>query len=239
MNPKNPKLIEEMALNMKGVTAAFLEESFKYRYTYNFTWMGRPVIQYPQDLIAVQQIIFETKPELIIETGTAHGGLTVFCASIAKAIIPDVEVISIDVDLREHNKEALDVLIKNHNLPITFLKGSSVDSDVIEKLNVIYHEKEEPNVLVLLDSCHTKDHVSQELGLYSKYCSPGNYIVVFDTLLEFTDKKLIPDRPWGPGNSPYGAVCDFIGQNKNFVIDAELSNELLITNCPGGFLKRI
>lgn len=239
MNPKNPELVKEMAKNLCGLSKEFIVQSYRHRYTYNFTWLGRPIIQYPQDIMAVQQLIYKTKPGLIIEAGTAHGGLTVFCASVAKDIVPGVKVVSVDVDLREHNKKALDESISLHNLDITFIKGSSVDEGVIMEIDWLYLKKGKPNVLILLDSCHTKDHVLRELGLYSKFCSPGNYIVVFDTLVEYLDKKDIPDRPWGPGDSPHTAVQDFLAKNSNFVIDHELENELLITSCPGGFLRMI
>ena len=178
---------------LKKLSADWFTEGFKHKYSYNFTWLGRPIIQYPQDIIALQEIIWEVKPDLIIETGIAHGGSLIFHASMLEIIGGDGEVLGIDIDIREHNRAE----IEKHKMfkRITLIEGSSVEQSVIDK--VYSFAKNKKNILVILDSLHTHDHVLQELRLYSPLVSKDSYLVVFDIIVENMPKASFPDRPWG------------------------------------------
>lgn len=236
--------------NVKALTQSWMEEVTKYDYSYHFQWMGRPVIQFPQDLVALQEIIWKVKPDLIIETGIARGGSLVFSASmlalldlseatksrgLAEQSMPRRKVIGIEVDLRKHNREALE----HHELApwIEIIEGSSIDPDIVKE--VLQHATNAQTVLVMLDSNHTHNHVIQELDAYSKMVSPGSYIIVFDSIVEDMPEDFYPDRPWGPGNSPKSAIREFLGRNGGFESDSSIEEKLLITVCSGGFLRRI
>jgi len=212
----------------------FIEAVLKYRYTYNFNWLGRPFIQIPQDIVALQEIIWETKPDLIIETGIAHGGGLIFYASILE-LLGKGEVLGIDIDIREHNRKE----IEKHKMfkRIKMIEGSSVSPKTIKKIKNIV--KKHKKIMVCLDSLHTHQHVLKELNLYSKFVSRGNYLVVMDTIIEYMPKGFYKDRPWDKGNNPLTAVKEFLKNNKNFIVDKEIENKLLITCAPNGFLKRI
>ena len=218
----------------------FSNETLRVGYSYNFNWLGRPIIQYPQDMIALQEIIWEVKPDMIIETGIAHGGSLIFSASMLNLLeacgeIEDGKVLGIDIDIREHNKKA----IESHpmNKKITMFQGSSIDEEMIKKV----HEfaKSGKRILVCLDSNHTHDHVLSELKAYASLVSIGSYCCVFDTLIEDMPEGSFPNRPWNKGNNPKTAVWEFLKQNDNFVIDKDIENKLLITVAPDGYLKRI
>src|SRR6266516_3838603 len=157
---KNEKLFE--------VSNLFIEETIRSGYSYNFTWMGRPIIQYPQDMIAMQEIIWEVKPDLIIETGIAHGGSLIYYASLLE-LIGKGEVMGIDIDIREHNRKE----IEKHPMykRIKMIQGSSISSEVIEQVKKIVTGKK--IVLVSLDSNHTHEHVLSELNLYSPFVTPA------------------------------------------------------------------
>lgn len=230
------EIINELSKNneLKDLTLRWIINSGKYKYSYNFNWLGRPIIQYPQDIIAMQEIIWEVKPDLIIETGIAHGGSLIFFASMLE-LIGNGEVLGIDIDIRKHNRKE----IEKHKMfkRIKMIEGSSTDEKVIKKVEEIV--KKRKKVLVCLDSLHTHNHVSNELNLYSKFVSKGSYLVVFDTIIEYMPKGFFKDRPWGKGNNPATAVKAFLKNNKNFIIDKEIENKLLITAAPDGFLKRI
>ena len=216
------------------------ENSNKYNYTYNFSWLGRPIIQYPQDMIALQEIIWDVKPDMIIETGIAHGGSLIFSASMLTLLeacgeIESGKVLGIDIDIREHNKKA----IETHPMSkkITMFQGSSIDEEMIARV----HEfaKKGKKIMVILDSNHTHDHVLSELKAYASLVSIGSYCCVFDTLIEDMPEGSFPNRPWNKGNNPKTAVWEFLKQNDNFVIDKDIENKLLITVAPDGYLKRI
>jgi cephalosporin hydroxylase len=228
--------VESFAENqkLKQAAALFNIESNKAKYSYNFSWLGRPIIQYPQDIIAMQEIIWELKPDLIIETGIAHGGSLIFYASILE-LIGKGEIIGIDIDIREHNKAK----IEEHPLSkrIKMIQGSSIDPHVIEKVKTIVSDKNV--VLVVLDSNHTHDHVLHELNLYSPFVTIGSYLVVFDTIVEDLPEDFYPDRPWNKGDNPMTAVNEFLKSNDKFVINKEIDNKLLISVAPNGYLKRI
>lgn len=211
-------------------------ESNKAKYSYNFSWMGRPIIAYPQDMIAMQEIIWEVKPDLIIEAGIAHGGSLVYYSSLLELIGGKGIVLGIDIDIRKHNKE----LIENHPMAkrITMIEGSSVDISIANKVYEIASTKE--RILVCLDSNHTHDHVLAELNLYAKLTSIGSYCVVFDTIVEDLPKDYMPGgRPWNPGNNPKTAVFEFLNKNDSFEINHSIDNKLQISVAPSGYLKRV
>lgn len=220
--------------DLKSLALKLMIDSSKYKYSYNFDWLGKPFIQIPQDIIALQEIIWKTKPDLIIETGIAHGGGLIFYASMLE-LIGKGEVLGIDIDIRKHNRKE----IEKHKLAkrIKMIEGSSVDERILKKVSEIV--KKHKKIIVCLDSLHTHDHVLKELNLYSKFVSKGSYLIVFDTIIEYFPKGFFKNRPWDKGNNPFIAVKEFLKHNKNFVVDSEIENKLLITSAPGGYLKRI
>ena len=205
-----------------------------YRYTYNFNWLGRPIIQLPQDIIAMQELIWQVKPDLIIETGIAHGGSLIFSASMLE-LIGKGEVLGIDIDIREHNR----VEIEKHLMfkRINMIEGSSTSDEVLNEVRLYAEGKK--CILVCLDSMHTYDHVLKELELYSKFVTKGSYLVVFDTLIEDMPDDFYKDRPWGKNDNPKMAVRTFLKNNDRFAIDKDIENKLLITVAPDGYLKCI
>lgn len=221
---------------LQNLGTEFLQKTGDVGYTYNFNWMGRPIIAFPQDMIAMQEIIWDVQPDLIIETGIAHGGSIVYYASLLELIGKDGIVLGIDIDIRPHNKE----LIEHHPMykRIEMIEGSSISSETAEKVKLIAQGKKK--VMVCLDSNHTHEHVLKELELYSELVSIGSYLVVFDTGVE--DMPADYDwngRPWGKGNNPKTAVWEFLKENPEFEIDKDIQNKLLITVAPDGYLKRI
>ena len=219
---------------LKAAAEAFNVESNKALYSYNFSWMGRPVIQYPQDLIAMQEIIWQLQPDLIIETGIAHGGSLIFYASLLE-LIGKGKVLGIDIDIREHNRRE----IEKHPMyrRIHMIQGSSISMEVVEKAKSFVNSGE--TILVVLDSNHTHEHVLRELELYSPLVSANSYLVVFDTIVENLPDNYVQGKPWGKGNNPYTAVVEFLEKQDNFEIDHSIDNKLLISVAPGGYLKRI
>lgn len=217
----------------QSLAQKFISYSMKHKYSYNFNWLSRPIIQYPQDIIAMQEIIWKLKPDLIIETGIAHGGGLIFYASMLE-LIGKGEVLGIDIDIRKHNRKE----IEKHKMykRIKMLEGSSIDEKIIKKIQKIV--KRHKNIMVCLDSLHTQEHVFKELDAYSKFVSIGNYLVVFDTIIEYLPKGFFKNRPWDKGNNPKTAVNEFLKRNKNFITDKTIENKLLITVAPGGYLKR-
>lgn len=214
---------------------SFNDASNSNQYSYNFSWMGRPIIQYPQDMISMQEIIWEVKPDLIIETGIAHGGSLIYYASILE-LMGHGEVLGIDIDIREHNK----IEIEKHPMfkRISMIEGSSIDTAIVEVVKK--HAEGKKKILVCLDSNHTHDHVLNELELYATFVSIDSYIVVFDTIVEDLPEGYFSQaRPWGISNNPKTAVASFLKKNSNFVIDNAIDNKLLISVAPGGYLKRI
>jgi len=221
--------------NLLKAAEHFNTESNKSQYSYNFSWMGRPIIQYPQDMIAMQEIIWNLKPDLIIETGIAHGGSLIYYASILE-LIGKGEILGIDIDIREHNK----IEIENHQMAkrITMIQGSAIDPLIVEKIKTFAEGKKK--VLVCLDSNHTHEHVLAELEMYSPFVTENSYIIVFDTIVEnLPEGYFTQERPWGIGNNPKTAVSSFLQKNENFVIDTNIDNKLLISVAPQGYLKRI
>jgi len=207
----------------------------KYKYTYNFEWMGRPIIKYPNDMVVQQEIMWKLKPDLIIETGIAHGGSIVFTASMMKMMGIEGEVVGIDIDIREHNKK----LIQEHPMfdTITMYEGDSTSSDIIEKVKK--HTKGKKTVMVILDSMHTEKHVLKELNLYSKFVTLGSYCIVPDTFIEFFPKGYCDARPWDVGDNPYTAMKKFLLTTKDFQIDKTLTSQAMITETIDGYLKKV
>ena len=220
---------------MQELGVSFLEETGKFNYTYNFSWMGLPIIQCPQDIVAMQEILWRIKPDTIIETGIARGGSIAFYSSMMDMMgIADGKVIGIDIDIRAHNREALE----NHPTAkrIHLVEGSSIDRKTVEQVTEL--TKGSKTTLVCLDSMHTKEHVLEELRLYADLVSSGSYLVVFDTTIEYVPDSFYPDRPWGPGNSPMTAIEEFLKENSDFEIDYAISDKLLITVARNGFLRK-
>jgi cephalosporin hydroxylase len=231
------KYIQRMSKdkNLLAMSNRWFIESCKYKYSYNFTWMGRPIIQFPQDIVAMQEIIWEVKPELIIETGIAHGGSLIFYASMLEIIGIDGQVLGIDIDIRPHNRDE----IEKHPMfkRIEMIEGSSTEENVVNKVYDFAVDKSP--VLVVLDSSHTHGHVLKELELYSPLVTKGSYLVVFDTVVEDMPDEFFDERPWGRGNNPKTAVKDFLKINDRFVVVKDIEEKLLITVAPDGYLKCI
>ncbi|HPI54263.1 MAG TPA: cephalosporin hydroxylase family protein [Chitinophagaceae bacterium] len=223
------KSIQEMGVD-------FLVASAKKKYSYHFTWMGRPIIAYPQDMIAMQELIWEIKPDLIIETGVAHGGSIIYYASLLELIGGDGLVVGIDIEIRKHNRE----LIEAHPMfkRIQLIEGSSVDANVVNEVAKLASTKKK--VMVCLDSNHTHDHVLEELKNYAPLVSVDSYCVVFDTVVE--DMPADYDwgvRTWGRGNNPKTAVMEYLKTNDQFEINKSIDYKLLISVAPDGYLKKI
>ena len=219
---------------LREKTRAWFVHSFRYEYPYHFTWLSRPIIQFPQDIITVQEIIWKVKPDLIIETGIAHGGSLILSASMLELIGQKGDVLGIDIDIREHNRKE----IEKHSMHkrITMIEGSSIDKRVVKRVYKFAEGKK--RIMVLLDSKHTHDHVLKEMMFYSPLVTKGSYMVVFDTMIEDMPKKFF-DRPWDKGNNPKTAVWKFLKTNNRFKIDRAIESKLLITSCPDGYLKCI
>jgi cephalosporin hydroxylase len=219
--------------SLKQLTHRWMFDASAHRYTYNFRWLGRPMIQFPQDMIALQEIIWDYKPDLVVETGIAHGGSLIFHASILE-LLGHGQVLGIDIDIRSHNRAS----VEQHPMfkRIEMIEGSSIDPDIVAR--VYDHPAANGKVLVILDSNHTHAHVLQELKAYAGLVRKGGYIVVMDTAIEDAPKGTMwPDRPWGHGNNPKTAVWEFLKTTDRFEIDKEIENKLQITVAPDGYLK--
>lgn len=218
---------------LKARSKDFMRESIDARYSYNFSWMGRPIIQYPQDMIAMQEVLWDVRPDLIVETGVAHGGSLVYYASLCE-LMGHGHVLGIDIDIRAHNREAIEA----HPMArrIRLVQGSSIDEAVVKQVR---EEAAGKQVLVVLDSNHTHDHVLAELKAYAPLVSVGSYCVVFDTVIEDLPPGLYPDRPWDVGNNPKTAVDAFLRDNDHFQVDQDIEAKIQITVAPGGYLRRI
>jgi cephalosporin hydroxylase len=220
--------------------AAFVRASTVPKYSYNFNWLGRPIIQYPQDIVAMQELIWKIQPTLIIETGIAHGGSLIFSASMlelnaACGGFANAKVLGIDIDIREHNRKA----IQEHPMSrrIEMIQGSSICNEVISQVQA--RSQGEERVLVCLDSNHTHEHALKELEAYACLATVGSYCVVFDTIIEDLPAEMFPDRPWGPGDNPKTAVYKFLKKHPEFEIDHSMDQKLLISVAPNGYLRRV
>ncbi|EFI34213.1 Cephalosporin hydroxylase [Desulfonatronospira thiodismutans ASO3-1] len=234
-----------------ALSRKWFQESMRRRYPYNFNWLGRPVIQYPTDVFALQEIIYSVQPELIIETGIAHGGSIIFSASMLELVSlcggREGEVLGIDVEIRPHNKKAIQAHPMSRR--ISMIEGSSILQEVATQS--LQHAKDKSPVLVILDSNHTHEHVLAELEIYAPLVSPGSYCVVFDTHVEDSEEDLFPQRPWCRGNNPKTAVYEYLrclreegrtaqdGGVLRMEVDEVLESKLQITSAPEGFLRRL
>lgn len=248
--------------DLSHAASAFMKESTDPKYSYNFTWMGRPIIQYPQDMVAIQEIIWKVKPDVIVETGIAHGGSLILSASqlaqleLCEALekgekldpaTPKRKVIGVDIDIRSHNRQA----IEEHPMAnrITMIQGSSIDENIVEEVKS--HISEGQKVLVFLDSNHTHEHVYEELKAYAPLTSKDSYCIVFDTIIEELPEGMYPDRPWDVGNNPQTALFQYLedlkenpilasdGDRLSLEIDQAMDDKLLISVAPKGYLARV
>ncbi|BBO19543.1 cephalosporin hydroxylase [Candidatus Desulfobacillus denitrificans] len=208
----------------------------KYKYTYNYTWLGRPIIKFPSDIVATQQIVWDVKPDLIIETGIAHGGSLILSASLLELIGGEGKVLGIDIDIREHNRKEIEAhpMMKR----IEMIEGSSVGDDVMARVRAAAAKAK--RVMVFLDSLHTHDHVLKELELYAPLVTVGSYLVLPDTFIEYFPKGYYAhNRPWDVGNNPMTALRAFLEKNGDFEIDRALCDKLMITEAFDGYLRRV
>lgn len=234
--------IEGMAndTELSGATRAWMDRANRAKYSYHFEWMGRPIIQYPQDIVAVQEIVWSVRPDLIVETGIAHGGSLILSASLLELNAlcggpRDAEVLGVDIDIRPHNREA----IERHPMSsrVVMIEGSSIAPEVVAKVKARAAAKR--RVLVMLDSNHTHDHVLAELNAYAELASVGSYCIVFDTVIEDMPEGTFHDRPWGRGNNAKTAVREFMRGRSDFEVDKSIQNKLQITVAPDGYLRRV
>jgi cephalosporin hydroxylase len=235
---------------LRNVTNTWIRRSNLHGYTYNFSWLGRPIIQYPQDMIAMQELIWKIRPDLIIETGIAHGGSLVFYSSMLTMLDicdaaeadrsydprkSDRRVVGVDIDIRLHNRQAIEA--HPMSTQIHMIQGSSIAQSIIDEVHRIASDHQ--RILVSLDSNHTHDHVLAELEAYAPLTSVGSYCVVFDTKIEEMPAEMFSDRPWGPGNNPWTAATEYLGKHPEFEVDRQIESKLLITVAPGGYLRRV
>ena len=218
---------------VQQATIDWIKAIAPHKYTYNFTWLGRPVIQFPQDLVAIQEIIWSTRPDLIIETGIAHGGSLIFHASMLQLLGNNGRVLGVDIDIREHNRAEIEA----HPMfeRIELIQGSSTDKAIAAAVTAAAAEAE--TVMVILDSNHTHAHVLRELELYAPLVTRGCYLVVCDTLIEDMPAGSFPDRSWGKGDNPRTAVKAFLNTTCRFEVDTAIDAKLQISVAPGGYLK--
>jgi len=247
---------------LRDASREWMRASIAARYSYNFSWLSRPIIQYPQDMVAIQELVWQLRPDLIIETGIAHGGSLILSASMLALLDycdaaeagttldprrSQRQVIGIDIDIRSHNRAAIEAHPLAHH--IRMLQGSSVEPAMVRQVQDLARGAKQ--VLVLLDSNHTHEHVLAELEAYAPLVTPGSYCCVFDTVVEDLPASMYPDRPWGPGNNPKTAVRAYLhglqqqprqgsdGKPLRFEIDTAMEHKVLLTVAPDGFLRRL
>lgn len=232
---RNIEMSEQMAADpqARDLSRRWFDHMCRFEYSYHFRWMGRPIIQFPQDMVALQEIIWETKPDLIIETGIAHGGSLIFHASLLELIGGPGTVVGIDIDIRPHNR----VEIEKHPMfrRIKMLQGSSIDPSIVSQIKALAAGAQ--RVMVILDSNHSHEHVLGELQQYAPLVTVGNYLAVLDTVVEDMDQSLMGQRPWGRGNSPKTAVHEYLKTTDRFEIDRHIDNKLMVSVAPDGYLR--
>ena len=235
-----------------NLTKNWMKRAGQLKYSYHFEWMGRPIIQHPQDMVATQQLIWNIKPDLIIETGVARGGSLIFYASLLELISQsgknkNAKVLGIDIDIRKDNLH----YIKKHPMfkRINLIEGSSIERKIYEK--VYKFSKKFKKIMVFLDSNHTEKHVLKELEIYAKLVTKNSYCIVFDTIIEDLSEVYGKNRFWGKNNNPKSALKKYLNKIKrdsffhlkkkkiNFKIDKAIDSQILITVAPSGFLKRL
>lgn len=225
---------EDQELRQKSID--WMLHADRYKYTYNFSWMGRPIIKFPSDIVIQQELMWQLKPDLVIETGIAHGGSIIFTSSMMEMMGIEGEVVAVDIDIRKHNKD----LIESHPMykRITMIEGSSIDPAIVEQVRAKTVGKK--RVMVVLDSMHSHEHVYQELLAYADMVTVGSYCVLPDTFIEFFPKGYYShNRPWDVGNNPYTAMKKFMSETDKFEIDKDLTSKSMITETIDGYLKRI
>ena len=225
---------------LQAATREWIDRANRRKYSYHFEWLGRPIIQYPQDIVAMQELLWTVQPDLVVETGIAHGGSLIFSASMLELNAScggpaDARVVGIDIAIRAHNRAAIEA----HPLArrITMLQGSSVAPEIVAEVQRLAQGRK--RVLVALDSNHTHAHVLAELGAYAPLTSVGSYCVVFDTVIDDMPASMFPDRPWGPGDNPKTALSDYLKRHPEFEIRKDIDHKLMITVAPDGWLKRV
>lgn len=214
----------------------FLLELEKYKYSYLWNWFGAPIIQMPADIMATQEVIFKSRPDVIIETGVARGGSVIFMAALQK-VLGDGIVIGVDIDIRKHNRETIESSVVNDRIKL--IEGPSTDDGVLNEIRS--HIPENASVMVILDSDHSREHVLKECLAYGKLVTAGQYMVVADTLMGFYDEKSAPrerSMHWFSGNEPLSALEDFIDINSDFVIDPLINGKLVLSSSPRGYLRK-
>ncbi len=218
---------------MVQLTQQWFQKASKLEYSYHFKWLGIPIIQFPQDVVAVQELVWDIKPDLIVETGVARGGSLILYASLLEMIGGEGTVLGIDIDIRPHNR----ALIETHPMSrrIELLEGSSVADEIVEQ--VFHRASSAKRVLVILDSNHTHEHALEEMKKYSPLVDKGSYLIVLDTVIEDMPSEFSSQRPWGPGDNPKTAVHEFLKTNSRFEIDRAIQDKLQITVGPDGYLK--
>ena len=242
--------IEKPSKKLIKTAEHFFIESVKSKYSYNFEWLSRPIIQYPQDIVATQELIWKVKPDVIVEMGIAHGGSLVFSASMLALLDycdaqqagtmldpnkPTRKVIGVDIDIRSHNREALDKHPMRNRMEL--IEGSAIAPEIVNQVHKL--AKGAKTVMVLLDSNHTHEHVLAEMEAYAPLVTSGSYLVVFDSVIEDLPNELMADKPWGVGDNPKTALREYLAKHSDFSIDYSIQDKLLITVAPDGYLKRI
>jgi cephalosporin hydroxylase len=228
------ELVEVQASDpeFNSISAQWLQKSVDLKYTYQFEWLGIPIIQLPADLVTFQEIVWNTKPDLIIECGVARGGSLVFWASIQSLCGISPRVIGIDIDIREHALKAINSSAFANQIEL--VEASSTDLETITKVKNLAASAQ--SIMVVLDSNHTHDHVLSELKAYSGLVTAGNYMLVLDTVIDFLEVD--PTRPWGPGASPLSAVREFLKTDASFQNQDFYQKRNAISVAPGGFLRK-
>ena len=245
MTPFEREVAERLDANgnnvpLRAAAHEFLAATVEPKYSYNFSWLGRPIIQYPQDIVAMQEILWSVQPDLVVETGIAHGGSLIFSASMLELNAAcggpaDARVVGVDIDIRAHNRKAVEA----HPMArrITMLEGSSIAPEIVGQVRALAAGRK--TVLVCLDSNHTHAHVLAELEAYAPLTSVGSYCVVFDTVIDDMPASMFPDRPWGPGDNPKSAVRAFLASHPEFEPDRSIDHKLLVSVAPEGYLRRL
>jgi cephalosporin hydroxylase len=236
--------------DLQTATSTFMERSIAAKYSYNWFWMGRPIIQYPQDICAMQELVWRVRPDVIVETGIAHGGSLILSASLLAMLDlcdateggtvldpakPGRRVVGVDIDIRPHNRTAIEA----HPMAkrITMIQGSSVDQGIVAQVKTAVGDAK--TVLVCLDSNHTHDHVLAELEAYAPMVTVGSYCVIFDTVIENLPSDMNSDRPWDVGDNAMTGMKEWLGRDPGFVIDQEMDAKLQISVAPNGYLRRV
>jgi cephalosporin hydroxylase len=236
-DPRNPDLLR--ALNEDTEVAAartmLMAKGFQYGYHRNFEWLGIPVIQWPQDVMALVEILWEVKPTLVVETGVAFGGALLLYASILRLAGVEPQVVGVELAMREANRARL----KAHPLSkgITIIDGSSTEPAIVEQIAALAARSE--RTVVILDSHHTHEHVLRELDLYADFVTPGSYLVVYGTSVADLPPDLALDRPWGPDRNPGSALTQWLPKHPEFAVARDISDRLVVSDAPGGYLRRL